>query len=245
MGIPGGQAAGSRLGIRRLDVVRLLGRTPYFPMWERQRALAAARERNEIGDLLLLLEHPHVYTNGRGGQRQHLLVDEATLSRLGASYVEVDRGGDITYHGPGQLVGYPIVALDGLGVAVRGYVRGLEQALIRTAAQFGVTAHSVPGYTGVWVGEEKLAAIGVRVTRGVCYHGFALNITPDLTYFRYIVPCGIANRGVTSLARLLGHSVDVDEVVPVYVAAFAREFGLEFHWGDRSASPPHTDVGCG
>lgn len=231
MEILDGQATAVPLVGGQMDVVRLPGLTPYLPMWERQQALAVARERNEIGDLLLLLEHPHVYTNGRGGRREHLLADEPTLARLGASYIEIDRGGDITYHGPGQLVGYAIVALDGLGVAVRGYVHGLEEALIRAVARFGVTAHAVPGYTGVWVGEEKLAAIGVRVTRGVAYHGFALNVAPDLTYFGHIVPCGIPDRGVTSLAKLIGRGVTVDEVAPVCAEAFADVFALDLRQG--------------
>jgi lipoate-protein ligase B len=213
-----------------LDVVRVPGVTPYLPMWERQRALAAARGRNEIDDLLLLLEHPPVYTNGRGGRREHLLVDEAALARLGASYVEIDRGGDITYHGPGQLVGYAVVDLDRAGLSARTYVRGIEQALIRTAAHFGVEAEAVPGYTGVWVGDEKLAAIGVKVSRNVTYHGFALNVDPDLSYFGHIIPCGIADRGVTSLARLLGRALAVDEVAPVCAEAFADMIGSDLRW---------------
>ncbi len=217
---------------RDLTACRLPGLVSYRPLWERQRALAAARERGEVGDLLLLLEHSHVYTNGRSGHRSHLLVDEATLARLGAAYHEIDRGGDITYHGPGQLVGYPIVALDRAGLGVRAYVRGLEQALIRTTARFGVSAHAVPGYTGVWVGDEKLAAIGVRVTCGVAYHGFALNVCPDLAYFGHIVPCGIPDRGMTSLTRLLGRTVTIDEVATICAEDFAETFSLALKWSD-------------
>lgn len=220
-----------------LTVVHIPGRVPYLAMWEQQQALAAARAWGEVGDLLLLLEHEPVYTNGRGGDRRHLLVDEATLAALGASYHEVDRGGDITYHGPGQLVGYPIVALDGLGLTVRGYVRTLEQLLIQTAACFGVSAHAVPGYTGVWVGTEKLAAIGVRVTRGVAYHGFALNVCPDLSSFGRIVPCGIPDRGVTSLARILAREVAVDDVAGVCAEVFGEMFGLSLRWSDQWGTP--------
>jgi lipoyl(octanoyl) transferase len=226
---------------RHLDVVRLPGLTPYPPMWERQRALAAARQQQRIEDLLVLLEHPHVYTNGRGGRREHLLVDEATLARLGAEYVEIDRGGDLTYHGPGQLVGYAIIDLDAAGLGVRPYVRGLEQVLVRTAAHFGVEATTLPGYTGVWVGNEKLAAIGVRVSRGVTYHGFALNVDPDLSYFDSIVPCGIPDRGVTSLACLLGRDVTVDEVAPICAHAFAEVFELDLQWGKTLLSPDRAD----
>ena len=222
---------------QHLDVVRLPGLTPYLPMWERQRALSAARQEQRICDQLLLLEHSHVYTNGRGGRREHLLVDEATLVRLGANYLEVDRGGDLTYHGPGQLVGYAVIDLNAAGLGVRTYVRGLEQVLIRTVAHFGVEANIVPGYTGVWVGDEKLAAIGVRVSRGVTSHGFALNVDPDLSYFGSIVPCGIADRGVTSLARLLGRHVPVAEAAAVCAEAFAEVFDSELQWKE-SVPPP-------
>lgn len=230
-------------GRRHLDVVRLPGLTPYLPMWDRQRALAAARQQQRIGDLLVLLEHPHVYTNGRGGRRQHLLVDDATLARMGASYLEVDRGGDLTYHGPGQLVGYVVIDLDSAGLGVRAYVRGLEQVLVRTAAHFGIEADIVPGYTGVWVGDEKLAAIGVRVNRGVAYHGFAMNVDPDLSYFNAIVPCGIADRGVTSLARLLGRHVTVAGVATVCAEAFAGVFESSLRWRDSIPSPDRVDEG--
>ncbi len=213
-----------------MTATRLPGRVPYLPMWKQQQALATARERNEVPDLLLLLEHDHVYTNGRGGNRAHLLADAATLARLGAAYHEVDRGGDITYHGPGQLVGYPIVDLSGIGRGVRDYVRGMETAIIRTAARFGVEATTVRGYTGVWVGNEKLAAIGVKVGRGVAYHGFALNVCPDLAYFGHIVPCGIRDRGVTSLERLVGRPMSVEEVVPACAEDFADVFELELDW---------------
>lgn len=228
-----------------LDVVRLPGLTPYHPLWKRQQALAAARARNEINDLLFLLEHPHVYTKGRRGRREHLLIAEASLAALGASYIEVDRGGDITYHGPGQLVGYAIVDLNRRRLGVRTYVRGLEQVLIRIAAQFEVTAATVPGYPGIWVGDAKLGAIGVKVSRNVTYHGFSFNVNPDLSYFRHIVPCGIPDRGVTSLARLLGHTVTIDEVVPICARAFAEVFGFEFHGGEQGLIQHHVDAGCG
>lgn len=223
-----------------LDVIRLSGLTPYLPLWQRQQALAAARSRHEIDDRLLLLEHPHIYTNGRGGRREHLLVDEATLAACGARYVEVDRGGDITYHGPGQLVGYAILDLNAAGLSVRAYVRGLEQVLVQTAAHFGVRATTVPGYTGVWVGDAKLAAIGVKVSRNVTYHGFAFNVDPDLSYFRRIVACGIPDRDVTSLARRLGHPLTIDEVAPVCARAFAGEFGYDLRWGSPDPAHFHT-----
>jgi lipoyl(octanoyl) transferase len=228
-------------GSAPLDVVRLTGLTPYQDLWAQQQALAAARARNEIDDLLFLLEHAHVYTKGRRGRREHLLIEEASLAALGASYIEVDRGGDITYHGPGQLVGYAIIDLNRRGLGVKAYVQGLEQVLIRTAAQFQVKATTVPGYTGIWVGDAKLGAIGVRVSRSVTYHGFAFNVDPDLSYFDHIVPCGIPDRGLTSLGQLLGHRVTVDEVAPVCARAFADVFGVELRWGDRELA--HQDAG--
>jgi lipoyl(octanoyl) transferase len=218
-----------------MDVVRLPGLTPYCPLWEEQQALAAARRRNEIDDLLLLLEHPHVYTNGRRGKPEHLLVDEETLATLGASYIEVDRGGDITYHGPGQLVGYAIVDLARAGLGVRAYVRALEEVLVRTAAHFKVRATTITGFPGIWIGDAKLGAIGVKVSRSVTYHGFSLNVDPDLSHFSRIVPCGLPDRDVTSLSQQLGHPVAIDDVVPVCAQAFAEVFGVELRY---EPSPP-------
>lgn len=219
-----------------LTATRLEGITPYLPMWELQRKLAAARARGEIEDLLLLLEHEHVYTNGRRGDRAHLLIDEQELNRLGVAYHRIDRGGDITYHGPGQLVGYAIMDLGQAGLSVRSYVGLLEQALVRTVAAFGVQADIVPGYTGVWFGNDKLAAIGVKVSYGVAYHGFALNVAPELTYFQHITPCGIPDRGVTSLARLTGRDLTVAEVAPVCARVFASVFNVDLHWTSSETS---------
>jgi lipoyl(octanoyl) transferase len=210
--------------------VRLPGLTPYRPLWEEQQALAAARRRNEIGDHLLLLEHDHVYTNGRRGRPEHLLVSEETLASLGASYVEVDRGGDITYHGPGQLVGYAIVDLACAGLGVRAYVRALEEVLLRTAAHFMVAATTMSGYPGIWIGDAKLGAIGVKVSRSVTYHGFSLNVDPDLAYFDRIIACGLADRDVTSLAQQLGHPIAVNDVIPICAQEFAEVFGRELRW---------------
>lgn len=213
-----------------LDVVHLPGLTPYLPMWERQQALAGARGRGEIGDLLILLEHRHVFTNGRRGRREHLLVAEERLPDLGVSYIEVDRGGDITYHGPGQLVGYPIIDLAVAHLGVRAYVRLLEQALLQTAAYFGVEAEIEPGSPGIWVGNAKLGAIGVKVSRGVAWHGFALNVDPDLRWFRHIVACGLEGRSVTSLAQVLGRPVAVSDVAPICARVFASLIGAEVRW---------------
>ena len=187
---------------------------PYVDALALQRTLVEERRAGRVDDVLLLVEHPSVLTLGvRGdGGRSHILASLDALSGLGVEVHETGRGGDITYHGPGQIVGYPIVDLKPDRCDVHRYVRDLEEVLIRTVSEFGVIGTRVDGLTGVWVGDEKLAAIGVRIARWVTSHGFALNVTTDLAYFDLIVPCGIAGRGVTSLARLLGRPLDRAEV---------------------------------
>ncbi|MGH9053015.1 MAG: lipoyl synthase [Acidimicrobiia bacterium] len=204
--------------------VRWLGRVPYQEAWDLQRALHEGRvSGRSADDYLLLLEHPHTYTVGRNGDGTNLLVSEGRLQELRAELHFVDRGGDITYHGPGQLVGYPIVSL-GAPPDLGGYVRRLERALIATLADLGVEARAEEGYTGVWTEQGKLAAIGVRVTQGVSMHGFALNVNTDLAYFGHIVPCGLAGRPVTSLSELLDRDVRIQEVVEALVPRFAEVF---------------------
>jgi lipoyl(octanoyl) transferase len=200
---------------------------PYAEALALQRALVEDRRAGRIENTLLLLEHPHVLTLGvRGdGGRSHILATDAALAARGIEIHETGRGGDITYHGPGQLVGYPIVDLSPDRRDVHRYVRDLEDVLIRTAASYGVEAGRVEGLTGVWVGRDKLAAIGVRIARWITSHGFALNVTTDLSNFDLIVPCGIPDRGVTSLARLLGRSFDIHEVEDRVAAQFAAVFG--------------------
>ena len=206
--------------------VERLGTVPYRPTWELQDELAEQRRTRRIGDRLLLLEHFPVYTIGRGGDEANLLAGPERLRDLGAEFVRIDRGGDVTFHGPGQLVAYPIVELrDPLDL--RRYVRSLEAAIIATAATFGVTAGRVDGLTGVWVDEQrKLAAIGVRVKRGVTTHGLALNVNTKLAWFDEMIPCGIRDKDVTSLARELGHSVPMEAVEQALAAGLARAFGL-------------------
>jgi lipoic acid synthetase len=201
--------------------VRWLGRVPYAEADELQRALL---ERAD-DDYLLLLEHPHVYTLGKSADPAHVLVPPASV---GAELVRADRGGDVTYHGPGQLVGYPIVTLPEWRAGQRdviAYVRSLEGVLIAALADLDVEAARHDGYTGVWIGNEKIAAIGVRIARGRTRHGFALNVDPDLSMFDHIVPCGITDKGVTSLARHLDHSPDMKRVVDAVTARFAEVFG--------------------
>jgi lipoyl synthase len=200
---------------------RWLGSVSYREAEVLQRAIHARAS----DDYLLLQEHPHVYTMGSSARPEHVLRDP---SSVGADLVSADRGGDVTYHGPGQLVGYPIVSLQEWRAGQRdvvAYVRRLEDVLISMLADFGIGAVRSPGYTGVWVGDEKIAAIGVRVSRGRTRHGFALNVDPDLSMFEHIVPCGIRDRGVTSMARLLGRRVETREVVDRAVVRFADAFG--------------------
>jgi lipoyl(octanoyl) transferase len=212
---------------RRLDV-RRLGRVPYGEALALQRSLVEERRAGRITDTLLFVEHPSVLTLGvRGdGGRSHILATDDTLAACGIEVHETGRGGDITYHGPGQLVGYPIIDLNPGRRDVHRYVRDLETVLIRTAADYGIEAGRVEGLTGVWVGNDKLAAIGVRIARWITSHGFALNVSTDLGHFKLIVPCGISDRGVTSLERLLGRPVDAAEVEIRVSEHFANVFGF-------------------
>ena len=206
--------------------VRSLGVVPYGAALELQRQLVAARQTGETGDQLLLLEHPAVITVGVRGRnhRDHVLASSAELRDRGIDVLKVPRGGDVTYHGPGQLVGYPIIDLRPDRCDVHRYVRDLEEVLIRTAATFGVVAERAEGLTGVWVGHDKLAAIGVRLSRWVTSHGFALNTAADLDPFRLIVPCGLVGRGVTSLERLTGSAPPRAELEAQVASQFARVF---------------------
>jgi len=208
--------------------IRWLGRLPYREAWDLQRALHEGRVTGRSrDDRLLLLEHPPTYTVGRNGDGSNLKVSLEELEELGIELLFVDRGGDITYHGPGQLVGYPIVAVPALGDGydVVGHVRRLEAMLVATLADLGVTAWTEPGFTGVWTERGKVAAIGVRVSGGVSLHGFALNVAPDLAHFAHIVPCGIADRPVTSLAELLGREVSLEETVAALLPHAAASLG--------------------
>lgn len=207
--------------VRRLGVVR------YGEALEMQRELVEARRAGRMPDLLLLLEHPHVLTLGvRGdGGRSHVLATPERLAELGVELFETGRGGDVTYHGPGQVVGYPIVDLRPDRCDVHRYVRDLEEVMIRVAADYGLSAGRVAGLTGAWVGAAKIGAIGVRISRWITSHGFAFNVNTDLDYFKLIVPCGIADREVTSLARLLGRPVSLADVEDRFVRHFCDVFG--------------------
>ncbi len=202
-----------------------LGRLEYEPALAFQKELAARRAADEIGNTLLLLEHTHTYTLGTRGTREHLLVPEEQLRQEGIVVLDVDRGGDITYHGPGQLVGYPILRLRDYGIGVVRYIRCIEEVLIRMAATYGLVAGRQRGYTGAWVGDAKLAAIGTKVDKnGITRHGFALNVTTDLRYFARIIPCGIRDKGVCSLESLLGAPVAMSDAMERTAGAFEEIF---------------------
>lgn len=200
------------------------GRVPYSAALDLQMRICRLRGRGLGKDVLLLLEHPPVITLGRNARRDNLLVDESILEARGIELWKVDRGGDITYHGPGQLVGYPILSLGNGERDVHAYMRQLEESLIRLLAGYGIEAGRDPKYTGVWTQEGKIAAMGVHLSRWVTRHGFALNVNTELSYYDLIVPCGIVGRGVTSMQRHLGESVDLAEVAHRYVSSFGPVF---------------------
>jgi len=210
--------------MREIKVIHL-GRTNYQSAWDLQRKLFDLRIGSKIPDVLLLTEHNHVYTFGKSSDDNHLLATEHELNARGAEVYHIDRGGDITYHGPGQLVGYPILDLNNYGPDIHRYLRSIEEAIIRTLAGYGVSAHRDNSFTGVWVDNDKIAAIGIKVSRWVTMHGFACNINTDLSYFDRIIPCGIFHRGVTSMERLLHARVAVDEVSKILTKHFSEVFG--------------------
>ena len=211
--------------MRPLDV-RRLGIVPYAEALDLQRALAEERRHDRIPDTLLLLQHPAVITLGvkTDGGRSNVVATPERLQALGIDIYEAGRGGDVTYHGPGQLVGYPILDLKPDRQDVHRYVRDLEDVMMRVCADFGIQAGRIQGCSGAWVGAEKIGAIGVRISRWIASHGFAFNVNTDLSHFQLIVPCGISDRGVTSLAALLGRPVPMEDVE----AAVVRHLGDVF-----------------
>jgi lipoyl(octanoyl) transferase len=204
-----------------------LGLVEYGEAFRLQRAIATAREKGALPDVMIALEHPPVLTLGRRANPANILAPEERLTREGVVVQQSSRGGDVTYHGPGQLVGYPILALRPLGMGAHRYVHTLEGVIIDLLRDFGIEARRDANYIGVWVGEEKIAAIGVAISGGITTHGFALNVDPNLSHFRLINPCGITDKGVTSMARLLGRPVEVPEVLPSLTHHFARWFEME------------------
>lgn len=228
-------------------IVRWLGRVPYRDAAALQERLVEAIRSGRSPDHLLLLEHDPVVTLGRSSHAENLLLDEASLARLGIELHEAGRGGDVTFHGPGQLVGYPVVALREERRDLHRYLRDLEEALMAAVATFGIRGTRSPGATGVWVGEEKLAAIGVRVSTGwIASHGFALNVGEDLSGFETIVPCGIRGKGVTSIARVTGRNIDLREVAAACARQVADVLGFEPFSsgveGEGLAIPPPSPI---
>ncbi|MEM6646078.1 MAG: lipoyl(octanoyl) transferase LipB [Bacteroidota bacterium] len=232
-----------------------LGRIAYEPAWALQREIQQrliqakrATPPEVLPHVLLMVEHPHVYTLGKSGNASNLLLSEQELADRGARYLPIDRGGDITYHGPGQLVGYPLLDLDLFFNDIHRYIRCLEDAVIRTCAAYGVVARRVDGRTGVWVGpdargdERKICAIGIRCSRWVTMHGFAFNLNTDLSYFDHIVPCGISDRGVTSLAAEVGRAVDEQAVRERIAQHLAEVFGAHVVQAEPTALAAYTSL---
>ena len=192
-----------------------------------QKQLVQSIQKGEATDTLILLEHPPVFTIGKSGKDANLLIDKNVLDKVGAETFRVDRGGDITYHGPGQLVGYPIMNLRKYKCDIKWYINRIEEVLIRTVAHYGIEAGRIKGLTGVWVGDKKISAIGARISKWVTSHGFALNVNTDLDYFKLIVPCGIRDKGVTSMSKILGNSIDIEDVKDRVTAEFGEAFGCK------------------
>ena len=215
-----------------------LGTASYMPVWEKQeelheRVIAAKLRGEETENYLLFVEHNHVYTLGKSGNEANMLIGAIQLQAAHAEFVKVNRGGDITYHGPGQLVVYPIVDMANFGVGVKDYVERLEEVVIRVIGEYGICGERLAGATGVWIDTgppraRKICAIGIKCSRYVTMHGFALNVNTDLNYFNYINPCGFVDKGVTSIAKELGHDVPMQEVKDAVKRYFMELFGMEF-----------------
>ncbi len=209
-----------------------LGTVDYAEAHQLQKELQAKRIAGEVGDTVLLLEHPPVLTMGRSAKEQHIVAQRDALEAQGISVHEVGRGGDVTYHGPGQLVAYPIIDLKPDRRDVRKYMWSLEETMIRTCADFGLSATRIDGLNGTWIGDRKVGAVGVRISRWVTMHGLALNADTDLTHFDLIVPCGIQDKAVTSISAELGRTVGVDELMPLLAQHFAEQYDADVEWQD-------------
>lgn len=217
--------------------IKHLGRTEYSEAWEIQKRLfeellRQKREGAPEEQYVLFVEHPHVYTLGKSGHESNLLVNEQFLKQIGATYFHTDRGGDVTYHGLGQLVGYPILDLEHIGVSLRDYIWSIEESIIRTVAEYGITADRLEGATGVWLDPHsprarKICAIGVKASHFVTMHGFALNVTTDLSYFSHINPCGFTDKGVTSIEKETGLRPTLEEVEERFATHFSKILRIE------------------
>jgi lipoyl(octanoyl) transferase len=228
--------------MRKVEIFDL-GQAPYQPVWELQKQIQQRlidekmKQRDDpnnqltSNDVLLFVEHPHVYTLGKSGNREHLLKNLAELKQIEAEFIPNDRGGDITYHGPGQIVGYPILNLDRYFTDIHKYLRLLEETIIRVCSEFGLHAGRVEGLTGVWTKGKKICAMGIRCSRWVTMHGFALNVNTDLNYFNNIIPCGIQNKSVTSLSEMTGKHIYEQDVKDLILHHFSDVFDAEIITG--------------
>ena len=225
---------------RRVCEAHWLGIVQYDDGLRIQESAVQRLRSGDVPEQLLLLEHPHVFTLGRGADSSNILADRQQLESNSVEVHETGRGGDVTYHGPGQLVGYPIINLKPDRCDVHRYVRDIEEVLIRTIAEFGVTGTRIAGLTGVWVGNEKIGAIGVRIARWITSHGFALNVNTDLSYFKMIVPCGITDKGVTSISRLLGREIELGDVARIAALQFAQVFDRDVSVTEQQSATPQA-----
>jgi lipoyl(octanoyl) transferase len=210
-----------------------LGLIDYQEAWNLQKEIFDLRYKNEISDVLFLLEHPNTYTLGKIADKNNLIGSETYLEQNKISVYDIDRGGDITYHGPGQIVGYPIISLDEWERDTHKYLRALEEVIIQTCSHFGLSCSRNSKHTGVWLDDKKIAAIGIKVSRWITMHGFAFNVKTDLSMFQGIIPCGITDKEVTSLQRELGEKIDIGEIKELLMANFIKVFNYNSH--DRSS----------
>ena len=217
---------------KKVCIAPYLGIVPYELSLKLQQGLMQARAEGKIGDVLLLLQHPPVFTIGRFRGEEDIIVPPEALAQEGIAVFHTNRGGGSTYHGPGQLVGYPIINLKENGLGVREYIWKLEAVIIKLLLVLGIQGHRLAEYPGVWVGEKKVCSIGIHVSHYITTHGFALNVTNDLRYFEYIRPCGLASGVITSVSELLGHRVGVETVIEKLLRSFSETFGLSCEPGD-------------
>jgi lipoyl(octanoyl) transferase len=221
------------LSLTKVCVVYNLGLVDYHRGLLLQEKLLNSRKSGAISDVLLLLQHPSVFTTGRSSAANNIIVHMDTLDKEGIQVVYTNRGGDITYHGPGQIVGYPILNLSENDLTVHQYVWSLEEIIIRTLADYGIDGQRVASKRGVWVGDEKICSIGLRVSGAISMHGFALNVNTDLKYFSYIVPCGLTGVSITSLAKLLGREVAIEETQEILLRHFFQVFNFKLEYKER------------
>lgn len=204
-----------------------LGLRDYKYVWNLQKMIHLYKQKNRFEDILISVEHPPVYTLGKSGDRNHILISDEEMKTRGISYYEIDRGGDITYHGPGQLVVYPILDLNNFYKDTHRFLRDLEETVIQTLKEYSIEAYRDEEFTGVWVNEKKICAIGIKVSRWITMHGLAFNINNDLSYFDRIIPCGIFHKGVTSLSEITGRQIDMGEISRILLSKFKIIFNLE------------------